>query len=225
VKGFIAQYFGFLLPAVFVLMWAAMVLVWALMWLAITTLLSVLSGWFRLMEKFPDQIEEPFLRIRGQAGSMGFNMPGILRLSVCPSGLRVGITRLFGPFCRDFFVPWRDINITRKKALFRSVAELQFGRPSIGRLTVSAHVANRLAHAAVGRWPEADPPPVEKRSDTLRRLLIQWALSTGWIASFFTLFPLLLAPKGGGVPIALAILFPAIFFGVFTILRYMRERN
>ena len=81
------------------------------LWLTITTILGVLSGWFRLMATFPNQPGEPLLRVRGQSGSMalGIGMKSILTLSVCSSGLRVGITRVFGPFCRDFFVPWEAI--------------------------------------------------------------------------------------------------------------------
>lgn len=78
-------------------------------------------------------------------------MRGILTLDVCPSGFRVGIIRAFGPFCRDFFVPWEDIRVTRKTVLFWPVAKLQFGNPSIGSLTISARVADRLARAAKGR--------------------------------------------------------------------------
>ncbi|WP_095081571.1 hypothetical protein [Mesorhizobium sophorae] len=99
-----------------------------LFWLAITTFLAVLSGWFRLMAKFPNQSEEQLLRIRGQSGSMGLgvSMQGILALSVCPSGLRVGIMRVFGPFCRDFLVPWEAIRVTRKNVLFGPVARAVF---------------------------------------------------------------------------------------------------
>jgi hypothetical protein len=122
------------------------------LWLAVTTVLAVLSGWFRLMARFPNQTVEPLLRIRGQSGSMGLgvSMRGILALSVCPSGLRVGIMRVFGPFCRDFLVPWEAIRVTRKNVLFWPVAKLQFGYPAIGSLTIPARVANRLARAAMG---------------------------------------------------------------------------
>jgi hypothetical protein len=74
---------------------------------------------------------EPMLRVRWQSGSMGLgvSMSGILTLGVCPSGLRVGIMRVFGPFCRDFFVLWEDIRITRRTVLFWPVAKLQFGSP------------------------------------------------------------------------------------------------
>ena len=127
------------------------------LWLTVTTILALLSGWFRLMEVYPDQSDEPILRLRGQSGTMGLGvgMNGVLILSVCPTGLRVGMMRVFGPFCRDFFVPWESIAVVRKTILFWPVAKLQFGNPAVGTLSVSAHVADRIARAALGRWPEA----------------------------------------------------------------------
>jgi hypothetical protein len=202
---------------------AVFLLFFAALWLTVTTILAILSGWFRLVARFPNQIVEPLLRIRGQSGYMGLgvSMQGILTLSVCPSGLRVGIMRVFGPFCRDFFVPWEAISITRKNVLLLwPVAKLQFGSPSVGSLTIPAHVANRLARAAMGRWPEIGPFP----PDTLRRLLTQWAVMTCAVALFITLVPLAVGPTGARPPIVVAILFPAIFFGVVAIVRYVREK-
>ena len=68
------------------------------------------------MEVYPDQSDEPILRLRGQSGTMGLGvgMNGVLILSVCPTGLRVGMMRVFGPFCRDFFVPWESIAVVRE---------------------------------------------------------------------------------------------------------------
>ncbi len=203
-------------------------LFFAVVWLTVTTILAVLSGWFRLMARFPNEVDEqPLLRVRGQSGSMrlGVSMSGVLTLSICPSGLRVGILRVFGPFCRDFFVPWQAISITRKNVLLWRLAKLQFGIPSVGSLTIPAHVADRLARAAAERWPEPGPFPEEERRDTLWRLLTQWAAITCAAALFFTLVPLAVAPTGARPPFAVAILFPAIFFGVFMIVRYVRERN
>jgi hypothetical protein len=202
-------------------------LFFAALWLTVTTILAMLSGWFRLMARFPNQTEEPLLRIRWQSGSMGLgvSMRGILTLSVCPSGLRVGIMRVFGPFCRDFFVPWEALSISRKNVLPWQTARLQFGGPGIGSLTIRADLANRLARAAMGRWPEIGPFPEEKHRDTLRRLLIQWALTTSAAALFFTLVPLAVAPSGARPPIVVAILFPAVAVGVVAFVRYLRERN
>jgi hypothetical protein len=214
-NGLIEQHFAVFFPLFFVSLW-----------LTVTAILSVLSGWFRLMAKFPNPNIEPILRVRGQSGTMGLvGMGGILTLSVCSSGLQVGIMRVFGPFCRDLLVPWEHIAVTRKSVLFWPVAKLQFGNPVIGSLSIPAHVADRLARAALGRWPETGPFPEERRSDASRRLLTQWAVITCIAALFFTLVPMAIAPSGGRPPILVAILFPAIVFGVITILRAVFENR
>jgi hypothetical protein len=142
VKPWIAYLLVFLFPVFF-----------AGLWLAITTLLSVLSGWPALMKAFPDRDEIPVLQLSGQSGAMGpgVNMRGVLTLSVCPSGLRVGISRFLAPFSHDFLVPWDRMSATRKHALFMQVVQLKFGQT--GNLTISEDLADRLAGAAGGRWP------------------------------------------------------------------------
>jgi hypothetical protein len=96
------------------------------LWLAITTTLGIFSGWFLLMWKYPDRKEEALLQLKRQSGSMGLGvaMQGVLNISVCPSGLRVGIMRIFGPFCRNVFVPWEVITVKRKNRLFGRVAAI-----------------------------------------------------------------------------------------------------
>jgi hypothetical protein len=150
-----------------------------LMWLVVTKVMTEVSGWSRLMVEFPDRPEEPpLLQLRWQSGTLGkfgkvgiwniftlthrgLVMRNILTLSVCHSGLRVGIMRLFGLFCRDFFVPWNAISITRKEALFGQTATLEFGKPSIGYLTIAADTADQLARAVTTRWPEVGLFPKE----------------------------------------------------------------
>jgi len=105
------------------------------------------------MKAFPDRNETPILCLPGQSGSMGLgvNMRGILTLNICPSGLRIGIARLLGPFSRDFLVPWDKLSVIRKRTLFMDVAKLQLGQ--VGSLTVSIDLAEKLARAADGNWP------------------------------------------------------------------------
>jgi hypothetical protein len=139
--------------------WLAVILTVALpvffvaLWLAITTLLSALSGWPALMKAFPDKEEAALLRLSGASGAMGLgvNLRGVLTLSVCPSGLRAGMSRFLAPFARDFLVPWDRITVTHKRALFISVVRLQFGQA--GNLTISETLAAGLAAAAGDRWP------------------------------------------------------------------------
>jgi hypothetical protein len=129
-----------------------------LFWFAVTMLLSFLSGWFGLMARYPDRDEIPVLTLSNQSGSLGVvSMRGVLKLSVCPSGLRIGIMRIFGPFCRDFLVPWSDITVTRSNSFFWKIAKLSFGQPSNGNLKVFAGVADRMARAAGNHWPEQAP--------------------------------------------------------------------
>ncbi len=198
------------------------------LWLTVTTILSLLSGWFSLMALYPNRPDEqPTLRLRYQSGTMGLwvNMNGILSFSVCSSGLRIGMMRLFGPFSRDFFVPWREIAVVRKTMLFWPMAELRFGNPVVGRLSIRAHVADKLAHAAGERWQEAGPFQEENRLGAIRRLLTEWAVMTGVAALFLTLVPLFVAPQGARPPILLAILFPAIVFGFAAIVRFLWQES
>ena len=213
-NSMIEQHFAVFFPFFFVAIW-----------LAVTTILGLLSGWFRLVAKYPDENVEPVLRVRGQSGTMGLGvgMHGILTLSVCASGLRVGMTRIFGPFCRDFFVPWEEIVVTRKTLIVWPVAELRFGMPAVGKLRIAGYVADRLARAASGRWPETGPFPEEKTGDVFRSILAQWVMVAGFAALFFTLVPLAVAPSGNRPPIVVAILFSAIAYGVVSIVNFFVE--
>ncbi len=127
----------------------------AAMWVAVTWLLGWVSGWYALMERYPDRHETPMLQLSWQSGVMGMigvNYRNILRLAACPSGLRLGVMKFFGPFARDFLVPWRDIKVKRSRWFWINVAELSFA--DHGKLTVTAAVADRLAAAAGKDWPE-----------------------------------------------------------------------
>jgi hypothetical protein len=191
----------------------------AVMWLIVTTILAVLSGWFRLMEAFPDQPSDPILRLRAQSGRIGplVSMSGVLTLSVCTAGLRVGMMRLFGPFCRDFLVPWQSIAVVRKSTFFGPVAQLQFGDPAVGELRIAGHVADRLASAAMEHWPEGGSIPPVKRSDIARRYLGHWAIATLFGALFFGAFHFAV----GGPPLLVAVLLPAVVYGIGFLVRYL----
>jgi hypothetical protein len=198
-----------------------------LFWFAVATLLSYLSGWFGLMERYPDRAEDALTILTYQSGSLGaVSMRGILKLSVCPSGLRVGIMRIFGPFCRDLFVPWNEITVTRGDRFFWKVAKLSFGHPSIGKLTVFADVADRMARAAGNHWPEPGSFPKETGRQSLSRVAKQWVFMTTLASAFFILAPRLVSPKGAlGPPIAVAVLFPAIVFGIVALVQYLRRQR
>lgn len=208
------------LPALFPLFFVGL-------WAAVTIVLGVFSGWYRLMKRYPDQPEQAVTEFRRRSGTMGVavGMKGILRLAPCPSGLRVGIMRIFGPFCRDFFVPWNEITVTRKTVLFWPTVRLEFGAPAVGSLRISANLADQLARVATGKWPEIGPFPEEVVAKAAVRFLAQWALITCLAAAFFTLVPLAVAPERARPPVLVAVLFPAIFFGLVTLVRFLTRNR
>jgi hypothetical protein len=200
-----------------------------LMWLAVTTGLSVLSGWFRLMLRFPNRDEAALLQIRMIGGRMGMgvSLRGILTLSACPSGLRVGMLRLFGPFCRDFFVPWESIAVTRETSVFSLGVKLNFGNPVIGTLCIDPDVATQLSMTASGRWKTGSCPEEGRQKDGrrefVRRLLTQWAMFSGAWALLCVFASLVSGPGPGHPPLLVEILFPTILFGVINVVRFLAD--
>lgn len=117
------------------------------MWLVVTTILGIMSSWFRLQRRFPSGKEVSRLTIRTLFGQMGLGvqMGGGLTLSACPSGLRVGMLRLFGPFQRPFLVPWEQIKAEPRTLFFLPSVRLSFGDSEVGNLTIDARLWERLA--------------------------------------------------------------------------------
>ena len=164
------------------------------------------------------------LTLKNQSGALGFvSMRSILNLSVCPSGLRIGMMRVFGPFCSEFFVPWEMISVSRRDWFFWRTAVLNLAPDSNWRLSLPSEVADRLARAASSRWPEPGPFPEESASDARARILKQWVAMTGIAAAFFLIVPRIMAPGSAAPPAVVAILFPAIVFGVVCFVRYVRR--
>ena len=126
------------------------------LWIAVTTAIGAMAGWYRLMHRFPNQAQAARLSLTWQSGAMGIgvNYNNVLRLAACDTGLRVGVPRLFGVYARDFMVPWRDIRVKRYKRFFVEFVEFTFGDPAVGRLVVRAATADRLKESVPGLWPE-----------------------------------------------------------------------
>jgi hypothetical protein len=123
---------------------------------------------------------------------------------------------------------WGSIAVVRDSTLFGRIAILQFGKPVIGALTVSAHIADKLAHAAGDRWPEAGPFPEETRGDVFRRLFKEWAVITGLVSLFFIVVAFVIAPHETRPSISDAfgmVLFPAIVVAVVVIVEFIGEKG
>ncbi len=195
------------------------------MWLTVTTVLGLLSGWYFLMIRYPNREETELLRLKRLSGSMGlaFSMNRILNITVCPSGLRIGMMRVFGVFCRDFFVPWEEISVNRKDGFFGQTAGLQFGNPSRGNLSIPSYVADRLARASLGQWPEPGPFPEETSAQVLVSVGRQWIAVTLFAAAFFIVVPRTMSPGANFPPISVAFLLPAVVFGIPSAFEYFKR--
>jgi len=197
------------------------------MWLLITTMLGVLSGWFALQSQFDRGDEAPLVTFRRLSGSMGLgvNLNGVLKLSACPSGLRISISRMFGPFQRPFLVPWAEISAERKTRFFMPMTRLGLGAPEIGKLTIDAGIWQKLsAHAPAGRRTTAAPLPLVTNQHLARALALQWAVISAALIAFFT-FISQLPPGPPGVPLAIFAVFPVIAIGIAQLMRYVRQRS
>jgi hypothetical protein len=196
-----------------------------LLWLTITTVLGLLSGWYFLMTRYPNREEEELLSLKGLSGSMGLwvRMNRILNISVCPTGLRIGMMRVFGIFCRDFFVPWEEIRISRKNGFLGQIAELQFGNPPAGTLRIPSHLADRLARASLGRWREPGPFPEETKNEVFFSIAKQWIVMTLFAATFFIVVPRMASPEADFPPVSVAILFPGVVFGFASAFEYFKR--
>lgn len=203
------------------------------MWFLVTTLLGVLSGWYKLMMEYPDSDDtgELFSTYSGRSGSMGLsvNMSRILTLETRRHGLRIKMMRIFGIFNRPIFVPWKDIKIERKKAIWGDRATLYFGNGgNFERLSLEADLANLLWRDASEVWPERGEIPRMLDGRALARAyFIQWLGITVLASAFFIVVPRLVQEGSHGQikdgnfpPIAVSILLPAIVFGLASIFRY-----
>lgn len=150
-------------------------------------------------------------------------MNRILSISVCPSGLRIGMMRMFGVWCRKFFVPWEEIRVDRKNGFFGQSARLQFGFPSRGTLSIPSYIADRLARASLGHWPEPGPFPQETSAQVLVSVGRQWIVVTLFAGTVFVAVPRIMSPGANFPPISVAFLFPAVVYGIPSAFEYVKR--
>lgn len=185
------------------------------------------SGWYGLMRLYPDRDENPIRVFQGQTGWMngGLSFNGVLTLSVCPTGLRVAVPGIFGPFSKPIFVPWGDIRVYRLTEYFMPAARMEFGQPAKGVLSVRVNTADRLSRAAGKNWPEPGPFPFESTGHILASVILQWAALSAIGAAFLTVLPHVFAPVAPFLPLPLSIGLPALVMGVIACIQFTLLAN
>ena len=192
------------------------------MWLGITTILGALSGWFNLQRRYPAGTEKSRLTLRMRSGRMGLGvyMSGLLTLSACPSGLRISVLRMFGPFQRAFTVPWEQIRAEPRTVFFMPSVKLSFGGREFWNLTIDARLWQRLiAHSSVAGGALELPSISVKRAGF--GLLARWGTVTACAATFYYFGPR--AAGGVGPPLVVCVGFPAIAFGLAMLVRFLQQ--
>jgi hypothetical protein len=183
----------------------------------------MMAGWFTLAARFPNRPEKALRRLWFESGSLGgVHMRGVLMLTSCPSGLRVGILRVFGPFCRDFFVPWDDISVTSTTFFFVPMVRLRFGNSEVGSLRIALDTADRLVTAAAGRWPQGPWLAAQAPRGAIGPLLAQWVWATLILGAMLSAFSQNVPPESRP-PAIFCFLLPAIAMGVVTLFRVLRD--
>lgn len=195
-------------------------------WLLVSIILGLLSGWYSLMRVFPDRPQEKAVAtFRRESGMVGpVSMHGILTLSLCPSGLRVGIMKFFGPFAKDFLVPWNEISVSRKRMLGWKYADVCLG--DYGKLRVSDLLADRLWRTVPQSWPERGMPEAVTSKCLRRNYFLKWLILTSVASAFFIIVPRITVHGSGNYPpILVAILFPAITIGLYVAFQYLTHER
>jgi len=186
-------------------------------WLAICQFLLGMAGWQKLVAAFPDNGERSITNMFGQSGMLGgVSFGGILNLAACPTGMRVSISKLFGPFAASFLVSWQWLEIERRPRAFRTgfrkMAAIGMGRPAVKTLLIPNYVADGLAYAAGKNWPERGP----FQDNYWRRAALDVLYGWLFVVVFFGGIASLNAFGGGEPPTVGLMIFLAVgvFFGI-----------
>lgn len=199
------------------------------MWLLMTSLIGLLSGWFNLQQWYLDDGgEEPLLELNGKSGSMGLGVAlnGILKLRAYPSGLGLGVLRIFAPFQKPLKIPWSEIEAEPCSSFFLPMVKLGLGKPANGRLKISARSWARLVESVSSsssgsqfQMPAAIPVGA---ASVARAMIAQWAIISLAVAAFLGFASWTAGPEAR-FPLALWIGMSIVLLGIGQLIRYARE--
>ena len=137
-------------------------------WLGVTFLLSYISGWAFLAEHY--RAARPYAgryeRIRSsQMGPLGpfGGARNAVNVGIEPEGLHLRMFILFRINCRDLFIPWRDITVTRGRAYFTNFVDFHFRQAPKIALRIYGKVGEVIQALAGPAWPAEQPHDVVRR--------------------------------------------------------------
>jgi len=187
------------------------------------------------MRKYPDQkdVRDVISRFRLTSVLMGgVSFSSVLTFEVTRQGLRLKMNRIFGPFARPIFIPWKEIRVERGNSFGEPSAWLYFGSGGgFPRLELFPEFADDLWRSAGEMWPEkGDAPAAPSPTAVLQKYLKYWAGLSVFASVFFLFFHNVtrvsrgekMGPESLLIMVVL-VLFPAIVLGVTFTVMYFQE--
>lgn len=140
----------------------------AAVWLAVTYLLSYISGWaflaryYRAVRPFDGRYERIRASQMGPLGPFG-GARNALYVGIDPQGLHLRMFILFRINCRDLFIPWADISVTRGRSFFQDFVEFHFRQAPKISVRIFGKAGDVIKAVAGEAWPAEAPPAVAAR--------------------------------------------------------------
>jgi len=134
--------------------WWVFPLFFIFLWWVILTILSYVSGWASLAERY--RVERGFTGVvwNWQSGEMRrVNFQHSLRFGADPTDLYLAMMPPFHFRTPPLLIPWNDVAVSRGKRFFFRKVRLELGRELRIPLWIWPSLADRLQQAAVGHWP------------------------------------------------------------------------
>ena len=128
------------------------------LWLLISTLISLIGGWFALSKFY--RMRTPFSgqKVSGQSGQMRWltNYSRILTLGANQRGLYLASMFLFRFMQPPLLIPWEEVKVRRSKGWFFEYVTFTLGRELSIPLRIRSSLAEKLRNTAGNRWPVED---------------------------------------------------------------------
>ena len=148
--------------------WAVVLLVcgfpfvFAAIWCGVCLLISGISGWSRLAEKYPGSETPAGKCFSWQRGRMGVaNYKNSLVIHTSPEGLHLAVMKLFRVGHPPIFIPWSDIhNATFQRLFWSETVAFEAGHPPLAKIHLRRDVFADVPIQIVDPDRAGAPPPV-----------------------------------------------------------------
>jgi hypothetical protein len=122
-------------------------------WIVIVKIISKVSGWQELSEKYPSRTPFNGKKYNFQSARMkrGMNMNNCLTVGANHVGLYLSMFLLFSLGHKPIFIPWSEINATTEKGRFMNYTKLTFLRSPNNWLKITDKLSGKLNEDSKGQ--------------------------------------------------------------------------